>query len=252
MKNFFTLILCFFTLSLTAQVDCQGPDFNNDGVIGAADIIVFLTYDGNEWPPEVVFTGCGDLGSDLVSHEGYDYSTVIIGEQCWFAENCRYLPAVSSSSASSEAYPLYYVYGYEGTDVASAQATTNYETYGVLYNWPAVMTEGICPSEWHIPSDGEWTQFSDFLGGESVAGSKMKDDVQWNGSNSSGFTGLPGGFCHCGVNCIFANNGGAGDWWSSSESSSDSWFRELSNAANYVVSESLKRSHGFSARCVRD
>lgn len=46
--------------------------------------------------------------------------------------------------------PYYYVNGYVGTDVEAAKATAYYETYGVLYNWPAVMTEGICPSGWHI------------------------------------------------------------------------------------------------------
>ncbi len=76
------------------------------------------------------------------------------------------LPEVSPSSEGSETDPYYYVYGYEGTDVASAMSTSNYATYGVLYNWPAVMTEGICPSGWHIPSDEEFTQLTDFLGGE--------------------------------------------------------------------------------------
>ena len=113
---------------------------------------------------------CGDL----VSHEGYNYSTVQIGEQCWFSENCRYLPVVSPSSAGSETSPYHYVYGYEGTTVSAAQATDNYATYGVLYNWPAVMTEGICPSGWHIPSDEEFTELTDFLGGESVAGGQMQ------------------------------------------------------------------------------
>jgi len=96
-----------------------------------------------------VFQSCGDP----ISHEGYDYSTVQIGDQCWFSENCRYLPEVSPSSAGSETSPYYYVYGYQGTDVEEAKATYNYDTYGVLYNWPAVMTEGICPSGWHIPTD---------------------------------------------------------------------------------------------------
>ncbi|MDA0732641.1 MAG: hypothetical protein O2837_07255, partial [Bacteroidetes bacterium] len=80
---------------------------------------------------------CGDL----VSHDGYDYSTVLIGDQCWFAENCRYLPEVSPSNEGNTTDPYYYVYGYEGTDVAAAMSTSNYATYGVLYNWPAVMTE---------------------------------------------------------------------------------------------------------------
>ena len=94
---------------------------------------------------------CAPTCGDAITHEGYDYSTVLIGDQCWFSENCRYLPEVSPSSEGSETEPYYYVYDYEGTDVAAAIATANYETYGVLYNWPAVMTEGICPSGWHIP-----------------------------------------------------------------------------------------------------
>ena len=191
------------------------------------------------------FADCGDL----VSHDGYDYSTVLIGEQCWFAENCRYLPSVSPSSASSTTEPYYYVYGYEGTDVASAMSTSNYATYGVLYNWPAVMTEGICPSGWHIPSDEEFTQLTDFLGGGSVAGGKMKDDVQWNGSNSSGFTGLPGGDRYSGG---FSGSGYYGHWWSASESGSYSWVRILDYSHGVVVRDFNYRDYGFSARCVRD
>ena len=159
------------------------------------------------------FTSCGDD----IEHESYNYSTVLIGDQCWFSENCRYLPVVSSSSASSgggssENSPYFYVYGYEGTDASAAMATENYDTYGVLYNWPAVMTEAICPSGWHIPSDAEFTQLTDFLGGEGVAGGKMKEAGydHWNSpntgaTNSSGFTGLPGGYRDTGG---FSWNGG--------------------------------------------
>jgi uncharacterized protein (TIGR02145 family) len=203
-----------------------------------------------------VFSACGDL----IEHDGYDYSTVLIGEQCWFSENCRYLPVVSPSSAGSETSPYYYVYGYEGSTVSEAQATSNYETYGVLYNWPAVMTEGICPSGWHIPSDGEWQTMEISLGmSEAEAASegwrgtdeglKMKDDVQWNGSNSSGFTGLPGGFRYSGG---FALDGYFGLWWSASESGSGSWTRELGSNYDYVLRDDDYRAFGFSARCVRD
>ena len=146
--------------------------------------------------------GTGDW---IWSDQLVDYDIVEIGYQCWFAENCRYLPSVGPSNEGSETDPYYYVYDYEGTDVAAAQATTNYATYGVLYNWPAVMTEGICPSGWHIPSDGEFTELTDFLGGESVAGGKMKEAGydHWNSpntgaTNSSGWTGLPGGYRYSG------------------------------------------------------
>jgi uncharacterized protein (TIGR02145 family) len=208
----------------------------------------------------------GDCG-DLVSHEGYDYSTVLIGEQCWFAENCRFLPEVSPYSLGSETDPYYYVYDYQGTDVASAMSTSNYETYGVLYNWPAVMTEGICPTGWHIPSDGEWQTMEISLGmSESEAAStgwrgtdegyQMKSTSGWNnpnsggnGSNSSGFTGLPGGFRYSGG---FYSDGGSGDWWSASESGSYSWGRELVNDNDDVYRFDVNRYYGFSARCVRD
>ncbi len=95
------------------------------------------------------------------------YSTVQIGRSVLvLLRTVVTLPEVSPSSEGNETSPYYYVYGYEGTDVAAAKSTANYETYGVLYNWPAVMTEGICPSGWHIPSDEEFTQLTDFLGGE--------------------------------------------------------------------------------------
>ena len=186
-----------------------------------------------------------------VTHQGYEYDIVAIGDQCWFAENCRYLPEVSPSGEGSETEPYYYVYGYEGTDVTDAQATANYATYGVLYNWPAVMTEGICPTGWHIPSDGEFTEFTeltDFLGGVSVAGGKMKDNIQWDGTNSSGWTGLPGGYRHSGG---FDDIGTEGHWWSASESGYYSWRRSL--YTNDAVTPSfVYRNIGFSARCVRD
>ena len=191
-----------------------------------------------------------------IGHEGYDYSTVLIGDQCWFSENCRYLPEVSPSSEESETDPYYYVYGYEGTDVTAAQATENYQTYGVLYNWPAVMTEGICPTGWHVPSDAEFTQLTDFLGGEDIAGGKMKEAGydHWPypntaATNSSGFTGLGGGSRYSG-GFIYIEN--TGYWWSASESGSHSWNRRLGRYNDDVYHYSSTRLNGFSARCVRD
>ena len=189
-----------------------------------------------------------------VTYQGYEYDIVEIGDQCWFAKNCRYLPEVYPSSEESEIEPYYYVYDYEGTDVEAATSTENYQTYGVLYNWPAVMSEEICPSGWHIPSDEEFTQLTDFLGGESVAGGKMKeaDYDHWyspntGATNSSGWTGLPGGYRYSGG---FYNNGYVGYWWSASESDSYSWTRSLFNFNDYVLQNLDLRGFGFSARCV--
>ena len=243
-------------IALVAQSTSFGQvldyDGNDDGCVNVDDMLGLLIEYGQCSEEQEEFI-CGDN----INHEGYNYSTVQIGDQCWFSENCRYLPLVSPSSEGSETSPYYYVYGYEGTDVAAAQTTDNYETYGVLQNWPAVMTGGICPSGWHIPSDGEFTQLTDFLGGESVAGYAMKSTSGWNdfigssgnGSNSSGWTGLPDG--------VRASGGFGGIriysyWWSSSESGSDSWLRALGYSYISVIQMTINQQYGSSARCVQD
>jgi uncharacterized protein (TIGR02145 family) len=227
--------------------DINPTDTNLDGCTDLNDLMDILANYG-----DCAVSGftCGDD----IEHDGYDYSTVQIGDQCWFSENCRYLPVVSPSSEGSETEPYYYVYDYQGTDVEEAQATANYETYGVLYNWPAVMTDEICPSDWHVPSDGEVTELADFLGGESLAGYTMKSTSGWwgggNGSNSSGFTALPGGVCGLGS---FSGSGGYCYWWSSTESTSDtSWLSGLDYSLIYVYRDVDTNNRGFSARCIKD
>ena len=177
-------------------------------------------------------TGCSS--SDFVEYSGHSYDVITIGNQCWFAENCRYLPEVSPPSEGGDSSPHYYVYEYEGSDVGEAKSTSNYETYGVLYNWPAVMTDSICPSGWHVPSDDEFTQLTDYLGGENGAGGKMKEAGfdHWNSpntgaTNSSGWTGLPGGQRWDGGGGFFWTAGDEGCWWSSS---ADPWETSTAHA----------------------
>jgi len=222
--------------------------------------------DGDGICDPAVFNLCGDLVANL----GYDYSTVQIGEQCWFAENCRFLPEVSPSSEGSETEPYYYVYNYNGTDVESAKSTDYYETYGVLYNYSAVMSGGICPSGWHIPSDEEWQTMEMSLGmSEADAasegwrgtdeGDKLKSTSGWlfygvdgNGSNSSGFNGLPGG--NRDDYDGFFNAEYYGMWWSPSESGDHRWLRNLgySNYDGVYRVYTNNQKIGLSARCLRD
>jgi uncharacterized protein (TIGR02145 family) len=256
MKHFFTISLCFLALSLRAQENCIGPDFNSDGEIGSADLIVFLSYYGNDWPESNEFV-CGET----IPHQDYAYQTVQIGDQCWFSENCRYLPEVSPSSQGSDTTPYYYVYDYDGTDVATAQFQSAYYTYGVLYNWSAVMTEGICPSGWHIPTDLEWQTMEMALGmstsdAESIGwrgspvGGYMKSATNWNGTDSSGYNGLPAGFISTNG---FSWAGTVAYWWSSSDSgSSAAWVRRLYSDTDNVSRFYYDRNHGFSARCIKD
>jgi uncharacterized protein (TIGR02145 family) len=94
---------------------------------------------------------CGNSFMD--ARDSNIYPTVQIGTQCWMKKNLAYLPSVVGPGTGSETTSYYYVYDYNGTDVSAAKATSNYTTYGVLYNWPAATT--ACPSGWHLPTDAE-------------------------------------------------------------------------------------------------
>ena len=186
------------------------------------------------------------------------YKTVTIGEQVWMAENLAYLPAVSAQVTDSDTEPHYHVYNYYSTDVAEAKATTNYQIYGVLYNWTAAKI--VCPEGWHLPSNDEWTTLIDNLGGEGVAGGKMKEagTSHWKSpnegaTNESGFTALPGGSRQM-HGTAFESIGLFGNWWSSTEDYLStypfSW-----NLIYYVSKVGWGynfKDEGFSVRCVQD
>jgi len=134
--------------------------------------------------------------------------------------------------------------------------TANGTKYGKLYNWYAVNdARGLAPAGYHIPTDEEWTVLSTFLGGEDVAGKKMKSTSGWNddgnGTNSSGFSGLPGGVRYYDGDFYFV--GSDGSWWSASESNgSNAWDRELNFHYSSLGRYSSNENYGFSVRCVRD
>lgn len=132
-------------------------------------------------------------------------------------------------------------------------------TYGKLYNWYAVHDpRGLTPNGWHVPSDAEWTRLSTFLGGESVAGGKMKEagTVHWSSpntdaTNSSGFTGLPDGFRY--PDGPFYAAGYQGYWWSSTEYDTiNAWACYLYYDLGFIYGYYFDKRHGFSVRCLRD
>jgi uncharacterized protein (TIGR02145 family) len=142
-------------------------------------------------------------------------------------------------------------------------AAANKDTYGALYNWYAINTGKLCPSSWHIPTDAEWTILTDYLGGESIAGGKMKEsgithweDPNINATNESGFTGLPGGYrwsvFYSGL--VYNNISIQGLWWSSTlyTDPAYSWIRGLGhlNSSTYRNGQGLQS--GLSVRCIRD
>ena len=197
------------------------------------------------------FANCGDN----MSYQGYDYATVEIGTQCWFAENLRNedyndgnpIPSGLNdwSTTTNGAVTVY--------DEGGADEASNLANYGRLYNWHAVNTGTLCPIGWHVPTDTEWTTLTDYLGGASVAGAALKSSdsngPSWAGTNISGFTGLPGGSLN-GLGA-FHSVGSFGFWWTSSPYNNYAWNRILSNSSS-VLRVNVDPLNGFSVRCVQD
>jgi uncharacterized protein (TIGR02145 family) len=129
-----------------------------------------------------------------------------------------------------------------------------------MYKWFAVNDpRGLAPKGWHIPSDSEWNLLTTVLGGDVGAGTLMKSTSGWegsgNGTNSSKFTGLPGGIRDWGGSFLFL--GKMGYWWSSTEYTNDNNFamaRYLNNNNGEVskIIRAKKKESGISVRCIKD
>jgi len=203
-----------------------------------------------------------DLSKQVSNLVDNVYKTIKIGDQLWMAENLKVthyrngdvIPTGYSNSEwvnlSSDAYAVY------DDDPANA------DTYGNLYNWYAVGdSRGVCPDGWHVPSDYEYTVLIDYLGGESVAGGKMKEVGldHWNSpnpnagaTNESGFTALPAGY-RSSSNGSYDSMGYSGYFWSSSEFSSlGAWLRLLDYGNSNASRNYTNKRYGFSVRCLGD
>jgi uncharacterized protein (TIGR02145 family) len=226
-------------------------------------------FDGNNWItlnnyPQTEFQ-CGDI----LFYHGYNYNTALIGNQCWFGENLRYLPSVVPPHIESDSTPYYYVYGYYGSDIIEAQTSLLYQTYGVLYNFPAANT--ACPNGWNLPTDEQWKELEMFLGmslaqanatgwrgiheGSKLAGSY---DLWHNGNltnnqyfGSSGFSALPSG-CRFFPNGTFINLSYHSHWWSASDAITGVWTRALSCTIGSIDRKINNKNHGYSVRCIKN
>jgi uncharacterized protein (TIGR02145 family) len=143
---------------------------------------------------QLIFTCVGIYAQETVTdYDGNIYETVTIGEQVWLKENLKSLHYSDGTSIPG-------VLSYNNDDSLA-------EIYGRLYTWDASMRDsiqpgiqGVCPCEWHIPTDQEWSQLENYLGGAAIAGGKMKDTgtTFWKAPNTgatniSGFSALPAG-----------------------------------------------------------
>ena len=199
-----------------------------------------------------------------------NYGVIKLGSQVWMAENLAYLPAVSPGSVGSKTDKHYYVWYYNGSDVITAKATTNYKTYGVLYNWPAA--KASCPAGWHLPSNVEVQALKDYLinngygfGGSGIGVAKsMAAKSNWaaypevgvpgndlSSNNRSGFSALPGG--DRAPNGSFYNLGYSCAWWMATEMNANaaSYYGLNNNSANFL-GYNADKDNGYSVRCIKD
>ena len=193
----------------------------------------------------------------MTDQQGNVYKTIVIGAQEWMAENIKTTiyrngNAIANITDNTQ---------WEGLTTGAWASYTNDSQfdcpYGKLYNWYAVADpRHVCPTGWHEPTDAEWTMLTDYLGGEAVAGGKMKTISGWqapnqSATNESGFSGLPGGYR--GSDGDFGIVGGYGLWWSSSESGTvNAWYRYLYYNDGGAYQGSSNRRSGVSVRCLRD
>ena len=162
-------------------------DTDFDGCVAAGDLLNLLGTFGS--CPPIPFSGpC--QGQDHVTYQGHDYEIVAIGDQCWFAENLRFLPAINAPSDRSNDTPKYYIWQYDGANLEEGVNTLEYLERGALYNQPAAI-DG-CPTGWHLPYKEEMDALSAFAGGDAIAGMALKSEAM-GGTNELGldldFTG---------------------------------------------------------------
>jgi uncharacterized protein (TIGR02145 family) len=198
-------------------------------------------------------------GSLKDPRDGRMYNTVKIGNQVWMAENLNtdrfrngdLIPEAKTNEewelADDNKQPAWCYYNNDSANAAK---------FGKLYNWYAVNDKrGLAPKNWHIASDADFRNLTNFLGGKKVAGYKMKSTNGWfdngNGSNSSGYSGSPGSFRNCGGQ--FNHISKFGYWWTSTDTDySNAWCRII-GAEDFEISNfSLCKSAGMAVRCIKD
>lgn len=219
---------------------------------------------GTAYGNEVSFTtsapfSCGT--STILDREGNSYNTVSIGDQCWMKENLKVTTYNNGTTIPDDTNnPNAYWGGLLTGARTEAPGTPSYvSTYGYLYNWYAVTdSRKICPTEWHVPSDAEWTVLTTYLGGTSVAGDKMRltGTTYWTSPNSgatneSGFTALPGGLRYTdGTGGVV--NTYAFFWSATVNDINTAWYRDMSYSYSYVYRWYVGKSMGASVRCLKD
>jgi uncharacterized protein (TIGR02145 family) len=251
---------------------------------GTAGQVLKMSLDENPVPvwgtDATTFPAFSPCGAPISDIDGNIYNTVLIGAQCWTKENLRVrrynkgrsipFDAIGGSGGSSSTWSNLTIGAHTIYANDSTTTPSNRTKYGYLYNWYAakgIYTTGtmtstdtlnICPEGWHVPTDADWTTLTTELGGESVAGGKMKSigTAYWSSQsagtdNSSGFSALPGGYRI--KDGSFNNLRNSAVFWRATEdNANNAWSSRLEYNSNNVSRNSYEKQYGASIRCLKD
>ena len=212
----------------------------------------------------MLFSACSSSDSKSVP-----VPVVVIGSQTWMLKNLDVTTYSDGTVIQQVTDPAAWTALTTGAWCYYENATANGTVYGKLYNWYAVAgiwdeasktdptkRKKLAPTGYHVPTDAEWTVLTTFLGGVSVAGGQMKATTLWDSpnteaTNSSGFTGLPGGYRN--LIGAFYNIGSSGYWWSSSQyDNTNARSHFLKYDFGNAVRDYVNKRNGYSVRCLRD
>jgi uncharacterized protein (TIGR02145 family) len=170
--------------------------------------------------------------------------TIKIGNQVWTKKNLKVF-----KFRNGDVIPIVQD-DREWSKMKSAAMCINPDNGKCYYNWYAVNDpRGLAPEGFHVPNNKEWQQLIDECGGNKIAGSHLKSKKKWNGSNTSGFSGLPAGYRS--YNGSFYNVGSDGFWWSSSPDGRSAVYRSLCSGDSNVSCYSYPQN-GFSVRLIQN
>ena len=192
--------------------------------------------------------------------DGHTYEVVLIGDQCWFAENLRTTVYRNGDTIPAGLTDEAWTSTTSGATAVYDNDASYVSTYGRLYNWYAgTDTAELCPSGWHVPTDGEWTDLENYissLGFIGTEGTALKSTSDWgsiggNGTDNFGFSAFPGGRRY--YTGSFQGASWLGYWWSSSTTSEYlAFYRGLDNYETEIERIDDSKAMGFSVRCLRD
>jgi uncharacterized protein (TIGR02145 family) len=232
-----------YTEGILANPENDARSMTGDFYFNSTGVVIIEPHDSVKTELAKQTRDHGYSGLLIDSRDNRQYKTVTIGNQVWMAENLNY-----DSGEGSWTY---------GNNSVSALV------YGRLYNW--LTAKLVCPSGWHLPDNKEWSTLSTYLGGDSVAGGKLKETgtKHWESpntgaTNETGFTALPGGIRYDDGEFRFIWT--KGEWWSASDTIYDSSYNSDLNAYSVstfyhkgIIYKDLGlKKFGYSVRCIKD